>query len=72
MGIFFFKRQSLKGKNTTKSRYDENRWRKQCMELVNLIFQCEDSEPFRQPVDLEQYPVSNYSLISYNNKHATF
>uniref|UniRef100_A0A670Z1Q9 Bromodomain and WD repeat domain containing 1 n=1 Tax=Pseudonaja textilis TaxID=8673 RepID=A0A670Z1Q9_PSETE len=49
-------RQSLKGKNTTKSRYDENRWKKQCMELVNLIFQCEDSEPFRQPVDLEQYP----------------
>lgn len=26
------------------------------MELVNLIFQCEDSEPFRQPVDLDQYP----------------
>uniref|UniRef100_A0A670Z897 Bromodomain and WD repeat domain containing 1 n=1 Tax=Pseudonaja textilis TaxID=8673 RepID=A0A670Z897_PSETE len=51
-----FIRQSLKGKNTTKSRYDENRWKKQCMELVNLIFQCEDSEPFRQPVDLEQYP----------------
>uniref|UniRef100_A0A670Z194 Bromodomain and WD repeat domain containing 1 n=1 Tax=Pseudonaja textilis TaxID=8673 RepID=A0A670Z194_PSETE len=50
------RRQSLKGKNTTKSRYDENRWKKQCMELVNLIFQCEDSEPFRQPVDLEQYP----------------
>uniref|UniRef100_A0A8C0ZHM0 Bromodomain and WD repeat-containing protein 1 n=1 Tax=Cyanistes caeruleus TaxID=156563 RepID=A0A8C0ZHM0_CYACU len=36
--------------------YDENCWKKQCMELVNLIFQCEDSEPFRQPVDLDQYP----------------
>ncbi|XP_033002928.1 bromodomain and WD repeat-containing protein 1 isoform X3 [Lacerta agilis] len=36
--------------------YDENTWKKQCMELVNLIFQCEDSEPFRQPVDLDQYP----------------
>ncbi|XP_063161419.1 bromodomain and WD repeat-containing protein 1 [Candoia aspera] len=50
------KRQSLKGKNIAKPSYDENRWKKQCMELVNLIFQCEDSEPFRQPVDLEQYP----------------
>uniref|UniRef100_A0A8C5S3A8 Bromodomain and WD repeat domain containing 1 n=1 Tax=Laticauda laticaudata TaxID=8630 RepID=A0A8C5S3A8_LATLA len=50
------KRHSLKRKNTIKSRYDENKWKKQCMELVNLIFQCEDSEPFRQPVDLEQYP----------------
>uniref|UniRef100_A0A8C3MG98 Uncharacterized protein n=1 Tax=Geospiza parvula TaxID=87175 RepID=A0A8C3MG98_GEOPR len=46
-----------KGKNL-KSGYDENCWKKQCMELVNLIFQCEDSEPFRQPVDLDQYPVS--------------
>lgn len=46
-----------KGKNQ-KSGYDENCWKKQCMELVNLIFQCEDSEPFRQPVDLDQYPVS--------------
>lgn len=27
-------------------------------ELLNLIFQCEDSEPFRQPVDLLEYPVS--------------
>ncbi|NXQ30174.1 BRWD1 protein, partial [Alaudala cheleensis] len=44
-----------KGKNL-KSGYDENSWKKQCMELVNLIFQCEDSEPFRQPVDLDQYP----------------
>uniref|UniRef100_A0A674BYD4 Pleckstrin homology domain interacting protein n=1 Tax=Salmo trutta TaxID=8032 RepID=A0A674BYD4_SALTR len=25
-------------------------------ELIDLLFQCEDSEPFRQPVDLEQYP----------------
>lgn len=46
-----------KGKSL-KSGYDENCWKKQCMELVNLIFQCEDSEPFRQPVDLDQYPVS--------------
>ncbi|XP_015744769.1 bromodomain and WD repeat-containing protein 1 isoform X2 [Python bivittatus] len=50
------KRQSLKGKNVAKPSYDGNGWKKQCMELVNLIFQCEDSEPFRQPVDLEQYP----------------
>ncbi|XP_019511306.1 PREDICTED: bromodomain and WD repeat-containing protein 1 [Hipposideros armiger] len=36
--------------------YVENNWKKQCKELVNLIFQCEDSEPFRQPVDLVEYP----------------
>uniref|UniRef100_A0A8D0GIV0 Pleckstrin homology domain interacting protein n=1 Tax=Sphenodon punctatus TaxID=8508 RepID=A0A8D0GIV0_SPHPU len=36
--------------------YDINAWKKQCQELLNLIFQCEDSEPFRQPVDLLEYP----------------
>ncbi|KAL1782327.1 PH-interacting protein isoform X2 [Sigmodon hispidus] len=36
--------------------YDVQAWKKQCQELLNLIFQCEDSEPFRQPVDLLEYP----------------
>uniref|UniRef100_A0A8D0L7U7 Bromo domain-containing protein n=1 Tax=Sphenodon punctatus TaxID=8508 RepID=A0A8D0L7U7_SPHPU len=31
------------------------------MELVNYLFQYEDSEPFRQPVDLDQY--SDYRSI---------
>nr|XP_056714892.1 bromodomain and WD repeat-containing protein 1 [Euleptes europaea] len=49
------KRWALK-KTMVKPSYDENSWKTQCMELVNLIFQCEDCEPFRQPVDLDQYP----------------
>uniref|UniRef100_A0A8C3EF77 Bromodomain and WD repeat-containing protein 1 n=1 Tax=Corvus moneduloides TaxID=1196302 RepID=A0A8C3EF77_CORMO len=48
--------RGFKRGKSLKSGYDENCWKKQCMELVNLIFQCEDSEPFRQPVDLDQYP----------------
>ncbi|KAJ7427552.1 bromodomain and WD repeat-containing protein 1-like protein [Willisornis vidua] len=48
--------QGIKKGKSVKTGYDENCWKKQCMELVNLIFQCEDSEPFRQPVDLDQYP----------------
>uniref|UniRef100_A0AAR2K976 PH-interacting protein n=1 Tax=Pygocentrus nattereri TaxID=42514 RepID=A0AAR2K976_PYGNA len=35
---------------------DPQAWRGRCRELLELIFQCEDSEPFRQPVDLEEYP----------------
>ncbi|XP_071268512.1 PH-interacting protein isoform X3 [Salvelinus alpinus] len=31
-------------------------WRRRCRNLLDLLFQCEDSEPFRQPVHLEQYP----------------
>ncbi|XP_062454999.1 bromodomain and WD repeat-containing protein 1 isoform X1 [Rhea pennata] len=50
------KGRALKRGKSMKTGYDENSWKKQCMELVNLIFQCEDSEPFRQPVDLDQYP----------------
>ncbi|XP_051006254.1 bromodomain and WD repeat-containing protein 1 [Acomys russatus] len=34
----------------------ESDWRRQCKALLLLIFQCEDSEPFRQPVDLVEYP----------------
>uniref|UniRef100_A0AAZ3Q0R4 Bromo domain-containing protein n=1 Tax=Oncorhynchus tshawytscha TaxID=74940 RepID=A0AAZ3Q0R4_ONCTS len=35
---------------------DPQAWRGRSKELIDLLFQCEDSEPFRQPVDLEQYP----------------
>ncbi|KAM9694760.1 bromodomain and WD repeat-containing protein 1 isoform 4-T4 [Trichechus inunguis] len=42
--------------------YVESNWKKQCKELVNLIFQCEDSEPFRQPVDLVEYPIYSMTL----------
>uniref|UniRef100_A0A8C9MUP6 PH-interacting protein n=1 Tax=Serinus canaria TaxID=9135 RepID=A0A8C9MUP6_SERCA len=45
--------------------YDIQSWKKQCQELLNLIFQCEDSEPFRQPVDLLEYPVM--SLYDYRD-----
>lgn len=37
--------------------YDPHAWRGRCKELLDLIFQCEDSEPFREPVDLQEYPV---------------
>uniref|UniRef100_A0A4W3ICD8 PH-interacting protein n=1 Tax=Callorhinchus milii TaxID=7868 RepID=A0A4W3ICD8_CALMI len=36
--------------------YDINSWKACCKNLLNLIFQCEDSEPFRRPVDLFEYP----------------
>ncbi|KAM4693154.1 PH-interacting protein [Discoglossus pictus] len=52
------KRKEYQPKRKLRSRaqsYDLNSWKKQCEELLNLIFQCEDSEPFRQPVDLLEY-----------------
>ncbi|XP_035000458.1 PH-interacting protein isoform X2 [Hippoglossus stenolepis] len=36
--------------------YDPHAWRGRCKELLDLLFQCEDSEPFREPVDLQEYP----------------
>ncbi|CAM4677711.1 unnamed protein product [Leuciscus chuanchicus] len=44
--------RSLRSKPTS----DPQAWKGRCRELLELIFQCEDSEPFRQPVDLEEYP----------------
>uniref|UniRef100_A0A8C6KM99 Pleckstrin homology domain interacting protein n=1 Tax=Nothobranchius furzeri TaxID=105023 RepID=A0A8C6KM99_NOTFU len=37
--------------------YDPHAWKGRCKELLDLIFQCEDSEPFREPVDIQEYPV---------------
>lgn len=42
--------------------YDPHAWRGRCKELLDLIFQCEDSEPFREPVDLQEYPVAQHKL----------
>ncbi|XP_077397940.1 bromodomain and WD repeat-containing protein 3 isoform X2 [Festucalex cinctus] len=35
---------------------DRDAWKEQCNNLLNYILECEDSEPFRQPVDPENYP----------------
>lgn len=43
--------------------YDPHAWRGRCKELLDLIFQCEDSEPFREPVDLQEYPVTQARSI---------
>ncbi|XP_056229345.1 bromodomain and WD repeat-containing protein 3 [Seriola aureovittata] len=40
---------------------DRDAWKEQCKNLLNYIFECEDSEPFRQPVDPENYP--DYHVI---------
>ncbi|XP_056421900.1 PH-interacting protein isoform X1 [Hyla sarda] len=52
------KRKEYQPRRKLRSRahsYDLQSWKKQCQELLNLIFQCEDSEPFRQPVDIIEY-----------------
>ncbi|KAK7882913.1 hypothetical protein WMY93_029087 [Mugilogobius chulae] len=35
---------------------DRDAWKEQCKNLLNYILECEDSEPFRQPVDPDNYP----------------
>ncbi|KAH0630960.1 hypothetical protein JD844_004374, partial [Phrynosoma platyrhinos] len=51
------------GKRTVKrqmkkhpSKVHVNAWKEQCKQLLSLIYEREDSEPFRQPVDLFSYP----------------
>uniref|UniRef100_A0A672HZU3 Bromodomain and WD repeat domain containing 1 n=1 Tax=Salarias fasciatus TaxID=181472 RepID=A0A672HZU3_SALFA len=36
--------------------FNRDAWKEQCKSLLNYIFECEDSEPFRQPVDPQNYP----------------
>ncbi|CAB1348003.1 unnamed protein product [Coregonus sp. 'balchen'] len=35
---------------------DRDSWKGQCKRLMNYVFECEDSEPFRKPVDPTSYP----------------
>lgn len=35
---------------------DRDAWKDTCKRLLDYMFQCEDSEPFRQPVDQNEYP----------------
>ncbi|XP_067128768.1 bromodomain and WD repeat-containing protein 3 isoform X2 [Centruroides vittatus] len=44
--------------------YTSRSWKQQCTDLLDIIFQCEDSTPFRNPVDLNEYP--NYRDIIDN------
>ena len=32
-------------------------WKDKCQHLVELLMECEDSEPFREPVNIIDYPV---------------
>uniref|UniRef100_A0A8C2B626 PH-interacting protein n=1 Tax=Cyprinus carpio TaxID=7962 RepID=A0A8C2B626_CYPCA len=57
--VFLFQRrrqQPILRSLRSKPSSDPQSWKGRCRELLELIFQCEDSEPFRQPVDLEEYP----------------
>lgn len=36
---------------------DPQAWREECKELLQTMIQCQDSEPFRRPVDPLEYPV---------------
>ncbi|KAL0973282.1 hypothetical protein UPYG_G00201390 [Umbra pygmaea] len=35
---------------------DRDSWKGQCRRLMDYVFECEDSEPFRKPVDPASYP----------------
>lgn len=47
-----------KKKRTEKVTLDTNLWKSQSQQLLQMIFQCDDSVPFRHPVDDMEYPVS--------------
>uniref|UniRef100_A0A8D3BYW9 PH-interacting protein n=1 Tax=Scophthalmus maximus TaxID=52904 RepID=A0A8D3BYW9_SCOMX len=56
MGLEIGRQPNRRQLRTRPPSYDPHAWRGRCKELLDLIFQCEDSEPFREPVDLQEYP----------------
>uniref|UniRef100_A0A8C1RW83 Bromodomain and WD repeat domain containing 1 n=1 Tax=Cyprinus carpio TaxID=7962 RepID=A0A8C1RW83_CYPCA len=43
---------------------DRDAWKDHCKRLLDYMFECEDSEPFRDPVDQREYPVSIQKTIN--------
>uniref|UniRef100_A0A8C2EB56 Bromodomain and WD repeat domain containing 1 n=1 Tax=Cyprinus carpio TaxID=7962 RepID=A0A8C2EB56_CYPCA len=48
---------------------DRDAWKDHCKRLLDYMFECEDSEPFRDPVDQREYPVKvESSIVSRSRK----
>ncbi|KAL3881699.1 hypothetical protein ACJMK2_028102 [Sinanodonta woodiana] len=50
------KRKEEKSSNKRAKLSDPEAWKSECQELLDRVFQWEDSEPFREPVDANLYP----------------
>uniref|UniRef100_A0A8C2X926 Bromodomain and WD repeat domain containing 1 n=1 Tax=Cyclopterus lumpus TaxID=8103 RepID=A0A8C2X926_CYCLU len=48
---------------------DRDAWKEQCKYLLNYIFECEDSEPFRQPVNPQNYPSKSCFCLLVQDYH---
>lgn len=59
-----FHRENKRRRLESSQVYTSRSWKQQCTDLLDVIFQCEDSTPFRNPVDLNEYP--NYRDIIDN------
>lgn len=51
---------------------DRDAWKDVCKQLLDYMFECEDSEPFRQPVDQNEYPVLCCKAHNYVLKTPAF
>ncbi|XP_065082304.1 PH-interacting protein [Ochlerotatus camptorhynchus] len=49
-------RRPLAGSRRSRRLVPEGDWRVDCRELLEMVWQCDDSEPFREPVDTLQHP----------------
>uniref|UniRef100_A0A4W3H5X2 Bromo domain-containing protein n=1 Tax=Callorhinchus milii TaxID=7868 RepID=A0A4W3H5X2_CALMI len=66
----FYVKKRIRRNSRREVNYDIDAWKTQCKELVEILFQCEDSEPFRQPVDLFEYPVNSGYFLHYTEMSA--
>lgn len=64
----FFQSHSAAGQG---SAWDPNAWKQECLALVQELLNSDDSVPFRQPVDLDEVPVSyKHIFVSFEkNSH---
>ncbi|ESP01057.1 hypothetical protein LOTGIDRAFT_140025, partial [Lottia gigantea] len=60
------KRNRTARRSKTDRSTDPDAWIENCRQLLQTVFQCEDSQPFREPISLVDHPVSLYSFSQKN------
>lgn len=54
-------------RSTRLRRAPEVDWRVKCRDLLDVIWQSNDSEPFREPVDLIEHPGMSHGTLLLSN-----
>ena len=64
MACFLFQHRAIS--MSAQELSDPDAWKGHCIQLLDNLLASDDSTPFRQPVNMDEYPVSKCHLSTVN------